>query len=91
GVSRDVALLGLSAASASASAASASAASRSAGEKIGKAVFKKPISNFYQTDVVSRASKTMAECTRAFVLGRDHGFSEGEAGAEGAKAQVAYA
>ncbi|KAG6877664.1 hypothetical protein C0992_009553 [Termitomyces sp. T32_za158] len=76
GVSSDVAFLGLA----------ASAASPSMGEKIGKAVFKKPISNFYQTDVVSRASKTIAECTRAFVLGRDHGFSEVEA--EGAKAQA---
>ncbi|KAG6894516.1 hypothetical protein C0992_005763 [Termitomyces sp. T32_za158] len=83
GVSRDVALLGLAA-------SAASAGSKSVGEKIGKAVFKKPISNFYQTDVVSRASKTMAECTRAFVLGRDHGFSEAGAGAaaEGAKAQA---
>ncbi|KAJ7197269.1 Ndufs1, NADH-ubiquinone oxidoreductase 75kD subunit (775) [Mycena pura] len=34
------------------------------GEKIGPAV-----SNFYQTDVVSRASVTMAQCTRAFVTG----------------------
>ncbi|KAG6895174.1 hypothetical protein C0992_002783 [Termitomyces sp. T32_za158] len=85
GVSRDVALLGLAA---SAAAAAAGEGRKSVGEKIGKAVFEKPISNLYQTDVVSRASKTMAECTRAFVLGRDHGFSEGEAGAESAKAQA---
>ncbi|KAG6873842.1 hypothetical protein C0995_010454 [Termitomyces sp. Mi166 len=57
------------------------------GKKIGEAVFRKPIDNFYQTDVVSRASKTMAECTRAFVLGKDHGFSD-EAHTQ---AQAAYA
>ncbi|MFM7622572.1 MAG: molybdopterin-dependent oxidoreductase, partial [Alphaproteobacteria bacterium] len=28
-----------------------------------------PISNFYQTDPLSRASKTMAECARVFVYG----------------------
>ncbi len=28
-----------------------------------------PISNFYQTDPISRASKTMAECARVFVYG----------------------
>ena len=29
-----------------------------------------PISNFYQTDPVSRSSPTMARCTQAFVLSR---------------------
>ena len=28
-----------------------------------------PVTNFYQTDPISRASKTMAECTRVFVHG----------------------
>ncbi|KAF8652650.1 hypothetical protein AX16_004282 [Volvariella volvacea WC 439] len=37
------------------------------GAKISGAVFKKPIANFYQTDPISRASVTMAQCTRAFV------------------------
>ncbi|TFK92543.1 NADH-ubiquinone oxidoreductase [Polyporus arcularius HHB13444] len=38
--------------------------------------FKKPIENFYQTDPISRASVTMAQCTRAFVKGEDYGFSD---------------
>jgi len=39
------------------------------------AAFKKPITNFYQTDVISRASVTMAQCTRSFVEGEGSGFS----------------
>lgn len=39
------------------------------------AAFKKPISNFYQTDPISRASVTMAQCTRSFVQGKDFGMS----------------
>ncbi|CCO35292.1 NADH dehydrogenase (ubiquinone) Fe-S protein 1 [Rhizoctonia solani AG-1 IB] len=31
--------------------------------------FEKVIKNFYQTDPISRASVTMAQCTRAFVPG----------------------
>lgn len=38
--------------------------------------FMKPISNFYQTDPISRASVTMAQCTRAFVVGENYGFSQ---------------
>ncbi|KAH0578467.1 NADH-ubiquinone oxidoreductase 78 kDa subunit, mitochondrial [Termitomyces sp. J132] len=76
-VSPDVALMGLESLS--------SKKGKEVGRKIGEAVFRKPIDNFYQTDVISRASKTMAECTRAFVLGKDHGFSDG------AQAQAAYA
>ncbi|OBZ76170.1 NADH-ubiquinone oxidoreductase subunit, mitochondrial [Grifola frondosa] len=38
--------------------------------------FTKPIDNFYQTDPISRASVTMAQCTRAFVKGENYGFSE---------------
>ena len=34
-----------------------------------KAPFMLPIANFYQTDPVTRASATMAECTQAFVTG----------------------
>ena len=30
--------------------------------------FKYPINNYYQTDVISRASRTMAKCTKDFVL-----------------------
>jgi NADH-quinone oxidoreductase subunit G len=33
------------------------------------AAFKSPIENFYMTDPISRASVTMAECTRA-ILGQ---------------------
>ncbi|KII91867.1 hypothetical protein PLICRDRAFT_157289 [Plicaturopsis crispa FD-325 SS-3] len=40
------------------------------------APFRKPITNFYQTDPISRASVTMAQCTRSFVKGEDYGFSE---------------
>ncbi len=32
--------------------------------------FQYPIQNFYQTDVISRASKTMAECAKVFVYGK---------------------
>lgn len=42
---------------------------------ISGAAFKKPISNFYQTDPISRASVTMAQCTRSFVKGEDYGLS----------------
>ena len=31
------------------------------------APFESPISNYYMTDPISRASETMAECTREFV------------------------
>ncbi|TEB32920.1 NADH-quinone oxidoreductase [Coprinellus micaceus] len=37
------------------------------GAKISGAPIRKPISNFYQTDAISRASVTMAQCTKAFV------------------------
>lgn len=33
--------------------------------------FAYPIANYYQTDPISRASRTMAECTQEFVLGKD--------------------
>jgi len=49
---------------------------RTTGSKIGGAAFKKPITNFYQTDPISRASVTMAQCTRAFTKGENYGFSE---------------
>jgi len=48
--------------------------------------FAKPITNFYQTDPISRASVTMAQCTRAFVDGKDAGFSRDEE-----KPQAAFA
>ncbi len=40
--------------------------------EVGPEPFVTPISNFYQTDVISRASETMATCTDVF-LGRDLG------------------
>ncbi|KAF8333195.1 uncharacterized protein EI90DRAFT_3145310 [Cantharellus anzutake] len=46
----------------------------------------KPVVNFYQTDPISRASVTMAQCTRAFVKGENYGFSETEKGAQAAVA-----
>jgi NADH-quinone oxidoreductase subunit G len=32
-----------------------------------------PIADFYQTDPISRASPTMAECSELFVTGAGHG------------------
>ncbi|KXN81867.1 NADH-ubiquinone oxidoreductase 78 kDa subunit, mitochondrial [Leucoagaricus sp. SymC.cos] len=49
---------------------------KTASAKIGGAAFKKPIANFYQTDPISRASVTMAQCTRSFAKGENYGFSE---------------
>lgn len=40
--------------------------------KVGGKPFAKPISNFYQTDPISRASVTMAQCTKAFVLKEEY-------------------
>jgi NADH-quinone oxidoreductase subunit G len=37
---------------------------------IDSAAFVSPISNYYMTDPISRASATMAECTRTYVQGR---------------------
>ncbi|PVG03972.1 putative NADH dehydrogenase 78K chain precursor [Serendipita vermifera] len=48
---------------------------RTKGVGVSGALFKKPISNFYQTDPVSRASVTMAQCTKSFVKGEDFGLS----------------
>ncbi|KAF5325337.1 hypothetical protein D9619_010089 [Psilocybe cf. subviscida] len=58
----DVALAGLKA-----------LAARTAGAKATGAPLRKPIANFYQTDPISRASVTMAQCTRAFVKGENYG------------------
>ncbi|HLB06159.1 MAG TPA: molybdopterin-dependent oxidoreductase, partial [Alphaproteobacteria bacterium] len=41
-----------------------------AAEAMGAAPFRSPIDNYYMTDPISRASETMAECTRAFVANR---------------------
>ncbi|KDQ06276.1 hypothetical protein BOTBODRAFT_71025 [Botryobasidium botryosum FD-172 SS1] len=46
--------------------------SRTAGSKIAGAAFKKPVQNYYQTDPISRASVTMAQCSRAFVKGEEN-------------------
>ena len=37
---------------------------------VGAAPFVTPITNFYMTDPISRASKTMQQCTEAFVSGQ---------------------
>ncbi|KAF8227511.1 NADH-ubiquinone oxidoreductase [Tricholoma matsutake] len=52
-------------------------AARTMGAKISGGVFQRPITNFYQTDPISRASVTMAQCTRAFVKGEGYGLNEG--------------
>ena len=54
----------------------ASIARATGGAQVGGKPFAKAISNFYQTDPISRASVTMAQCTRAFVKGEDYGFGE---------------
>ncbi|TFK22427.1 NADH-ubiquinone oxidoreductase [Coprinopsis marcescibilis] len=54
------------------------------GAKITGAPLRKPISNFYQTDPISRASVTMAQCTKAFVKGDNYGFSEVGKGSQAA-------
>ena len=41
---------------------------RKAGE-MAAAPFESPMDNFYMTCPISRASETMAECTRTFVIG----------------------
>jgi NADH dehydrogenase (ubiquinone) Fe-S protein 1 len=51
-------------------------ADKTAGAKATGAPLRKPISNFYQTDPISRASVTMADCTRAFVRSENHSFSQ---------------
>ncbi|EJU01504.1 NADH-ubiquinone oxidoreductase [Dacryopinax primogenitus] len=53
-------------------------ASASTPAKASGKTFEKPIKNFYMTDPISRASVTMAQCTRAFVKGEDYGFSKDE-------------
>ncbi|EPQ50763.1 NADH-quinone oxidoreductase [Gloeophyllum trabeum ATCC 11539] len=70
----DVALTGLS-----------TLAVQTSSAKVSGQPFRKPITNFYQTDPISRASVTMAQCTRSFVKGENYGFSE----APQAKAAVA--
>ncbi|KAI9436820.1 Ndufs1, NADH-ubiquinone oxidoreductase 75kD subunit (775) [Russula earlei] len=57
-----------------------------ASAKVSGVPFLKPIANFYQTDPISRASVTMAQCTRAFVKGEQSRFSESEK-----PSQAAYA
>ncbi|KAF8179877.1 Ndufs1 [Pholiota molesta] len=63
-------------------------ASQTAGAKAVGAPIRKPIANFYQTDPISRASVTMAQCTRAFVKGENYGL--GHAG-EQPETQAAFA
>ncbi|KAJ4490076.1 Ndufs1, NADH-ubiquinone oxidoreductase 75kD subunit (775) [Lentinula aciculospora] len=60
-------------------------AKKTSGVKVQGGSFKKPITNFYQTDVISRNSVTMAQCTRSFVKGENYGFTEGN------KAEAAFA
>ncbi|KAG8875684.1 NADH dehydrogenase (ubiquinone) 78K chain precursor, 5-prime end [Tulasnella sp. 332] len=63
-ISVDVALAGLNALS-----------SRVGSKEASGVPFKNPITNFYQTDPISRASVTMSQCTRSFVKGIDSGFT----------------
>ncbi|KAJ3986449.1 Ndufs1, NADH-ubiquinone oxidoreductase 75kD subunit (775) [Lentinula detonsa] len=60
-------------------------AKKTSGVKTQGGAFKKPITNFYQTDVISRNSVTMAQCTRSFVKGENYGFVDGN------KAEAAFA
>ncbi|KAF8838713.1 Ndufs1 [Paxillus ammoniavirescens] len=73
--SADVALVGLQ-----------TLAAATATAKVSGAPFKKPITNFYQTDPISRASVTMAQCTRAFVKGENYGLSDSQQASEAAYA-----
>jgi len=57
---------------------------QTAGAKATNAPLRKPIDNFYQTDPISRASVTMAQCTRAFVKGEDYGSSQVGKGSQAA-------
>jgi NADH dehydrogenase (ubiquinone) Fe-S protein 1 len=59
-------------------------AEATANAKVTGAPFRKPITNFYQTDPISRASVTMAQCTRAFVKGEEYGFGDVGQGSEAA-------
>ncbi|KAI5116252.1 hypothetical protein M0805_007966 [Coniferiporia weirii] len=59
--SADLAMLGLK-----------TLAAVNASSKVSGLPFKKPINNFYQTDPISRASVTMAQCTRAFTKGEEY-------------------
>ncbi|CCM01997.1 uncharacterized protein FIBRA_04071 [Fibroporia radiculosa] len=61
-------------------------AAATASAKVSGTPFVKPINNFYQTDPISRASVTMAQCTRAFVKGENYGFSELSSASEAAYA-----
>jgi NADH dehydrogenase (ubiquinone) Fe-S protein 1 len=67
-----------------ASAGLAATALRTASAKVSGEELKRPIANFYQTDVISRASVTMAQCTRAFVKGENVGFGEIESAPQAA-------
>ncbi|KAH8827071.1 Ndufs1, NADH-ubiquinone oxidoreductase 75kD subunit (775) [Flagelloscypha sp. PMI_526] len=48
-------------------------AARTASAKASTSPLKKPITNFYQTDPISRASVTMAQCVKAFVKKEEFG------------------
>ncbi|KAH7883116.1 Ndufs1, NADH-ubiquinone oxidoreductase 75kD subunit (775) [Phlebopus sp. FC_14] len=73
--STDVALAGLQ-----------TLAAATATAKVSGTPFPKPITNFYQTDSISRASVTMAQCTRAFVKAENYGFSGSQQASEAAYA-----
>ncbi|KAF8965801.1 NADH-ubiquinone oxidoreductase [Flammula alnicola] len=59
-------------------------AGQTSGVKAVGTPLRKPIANFYQTDPISRASVTMAQCTRAFVKGENYGFSQVGKGSQAA-------
>lgn len=54
------------------------AAAYNAKAKVKGQPFAKPISNFYQTDPISRASVTMAQCTKAFVKADNYEVGGGQ-------------
>jgi NADH dehydrogenase (ubiquinone) Fe-S protein 1 len=56
------------------------------GAKISGTAFRRPIRNFYQTDPISRASMTMAQCTKTFVNNEKEAFD-----AIGKEPQAAFA
>jgi len=49
---------------------------RKTGTSMSGVLLKNPIKNFYQTDPISRASVTMANCTKAFVKGENYGLTD---------------
>ncbi|KAF8345694.1 Ndufs1 [Amanita rubescens] len=73
GTSMEVALAGLDV-----------VAKRTTGAIVKGVPFERPIKNFYMTDAISRASVTMAQCTKAFSMGQNPSFGETGKGSQAA-------